>query len=527
MADANWLKFDSNNEETEVNNSENELPLPQGDYDYNVDDIDNDNANSTDKSSSSSSRRKIWIGLAILVVVVIGAVVGATFGVLSSSKKDNNPFSANGVNNNNADNVPVPSPGGTYAGNPTLSPGPTASNANEINDIINSIARYGGNEFTPYADKTNTYQYRAKKWVMTQNFPIQDGSRMTTEQQTTQLYALACIYYATYAVRTDWTDIQYGADVTIPGWFSNRGWLGTGEDVCSNWHGLTCNEGGQITKIELDTNGLTGSFPPETALLKETLITIDLYNNIVHNADELGTSFLGELTNLEYLFLGTTSFEYDGFPSAFGQLTALKELDFSYSLFFGDISQSGGAFVKLSNLKYLVMDGNMYNSSLPIELIQLPELEYLYAGYSFLVGGLDFIPSMTNIYELWLDDNPGLEGTIPSEIGNLSKLASFSTANCGLSGSIPSEIGSMTNMIQLWLNDNKLTGAIPSELGNSVSTKILKLHNNELVGDMPASICARRRPFGRLEELGADCDSGNTITCTDECCTCCGFECNV
>ncbi|OEU18862.1 L domain-like protein, partial [Fragilariopsis cylindrus CCMP1102] len=130
------------------------------------------------------------------------------------------------------------------------------------------------------------------------------------------------------------------------------------------WHGLTCNEGGQITKIELDTNGLTGSFPPETALLKETLITIDLYNNIVHNADEL-------------------------------------------------------------------------------------------------------------------------EGTIPSEIGNLSKLASFSTANCGLSGSIPSEIGSMTNMIQLWLNDNKLTGAIPSELGNSVSTKILKLHNNELVGDMP------------------------------------------
>jgi len=525
MADENWLKFDSNNVADTVNNSDNELPLPQGDYDYDVDNIDNNNVDSTDKPSSS--RRKIWIGLAIFVVV-IGAAVGASFGVLSSPGSSNSnskqSSSANGANN--ADNVPVPSPG-TYAGNPTLSPGPTASNANEINDIINSIARYGGNEFTPYADNTNTYQYRAKKWVITQNFPIQDGSRMATEQQTTQLYALACIYYATYAVRSDWTDIHYGADVTIPGWFSSRGWLGTGEDVCSNWHGLTCNEGGQIIKIELDTNGLTGSFPPETALLKETLNTIDLYNNIVHNVGELGNAWLGELTNLEYLYLGTTSFEFDGFPSALGQLTALKELDFSYSLYFGDISQSGAAFSKLSNLKYLVMDGNMYNSSLPIELIQLPELEYLYAGYSFLEGGLDFIPSMTNIYELWLDDNPGLEGTIPSAIGNLSNLASFSAANCGLSGSIPSEFGSMTNMIQLWLNDNNLSGEIPSELGNSVTTKILKLHNNQLVGDMPTSICQRRRPFGRLEELGADCDSGNTITCTDDCCTCCGFECGI
>merc|ERR1712238_27045 len=278
----------------------------------------------------------------------------------------------------------------------------------------------------------------------------------------------------TFAVRSQWTDLHYGTDVDIPGWFSYRGWLDSSEDVCSNWHGLTCNESGRITKIELDTNGLTGSFPQETALLYETLITIDLYNNIVHNAGELGNSWLGELTNLEYLYLGTTSFEYEGFPPDLGKLTKLKELDFSYSL---------------------------------------------------LEGGLDFVSSMTNIYELWLDDNPGLKGTIPAGISSLGKLASFSASNCGLTGSIPSEMGLMTDMIQLWLNDNDLVGDIPSDFGNLVTMKIMKLENNQLVGEMPSNICARRRPFGRLEELGADCD--NTITCTDECCTCCGAECTV
>ncbi|MGK3759134.1 MAG: hypothetical protein ACI8RD_011451, partial [Bacillariaceae sp.] len=99
MADENWLKFDSNNVADTVNNSDNELPLPQGDYDYDVDNIDNNNVDSTDKPSSS--RRKIWIGLAIFVVV-IGAAVGASFGVLSSPGSSNSnskqSSSANGAN---------------------------------------------------------------------------------------------------------------------------------------------------------------------------------------------------------------------------------------------------------------------------------------------------------------------------------------------------------------------------------------------------------------------------------------------
>jgi hypothetical protein len=448
--------------------------------------------------------------------VILVAIVGVSVGVASSRKGGKSTSGTTSSQNNAFGDGSGPIPTYQYGGPPTVSPGPTPSNAYEIEDIIESVARFGGTEF----QDPSSYQSRAKRWVMTQEFPIQDGSSMTIEQQAIQLYALACIFFNTYAVKSDWTDFHYGSDVAIPGWFSKQGWLENAANVC-NWYGLTCNEEGRIESIELDTNGLTGYFPPEVAHLHETLKTIDLYNNILHNLGDLGNSFLGELTNLEYLFIGTTSFEYDGVPTAIGKLTKLKELDFSYSLYFGKID--GEVFANLSNLKYLVMDGNAYNSSLPAELIQLPQLEYLYAGFSFLEGDLEFIPRMPMIFELWLDDNPDIKGTIPTTIGLATSLVSLSISNCDLSGPIPTEIGELTDMIQMWMYDNELSGTIPTEFGNLVKMKILNLQKNQLVGEMPSNICSRRRPFGRLEELEADCDGA--ISCDEECCTCCGEKC--
>ena len=517
MADENWLQL-----ETTVNGSPVVDQNQEVQIDYGDNSDDNDLASPVSSKGGCCTRRQKLL-LLIGTVVVIGAAVGISLTVApvsTTSGTSQNAHSKNKLENDSigGNRVPAPTPAGFYGGRPTASPGPTSKNAFKIADIIDGVARNGGDEF----NDANSYQSLAKKWVLTQNFPVADGSSMTTEQQAIQLYALACIYFATFSVKSEWTDVHYGADVALPGWYSSRGWLGTAEDVCSNWHGLTCDDQGRILKIELDTNGLTGAFPPETSLLHETLNTIDLYNNMVHNVGDTGNNWLGELTNLEYLYLGTTSFEYDGVPSALGKLTALKELDFSYSLYYGNLD--GATFANLSNLRYLVMDGNAYNSVLPKELGQLPNLEYLYAGFCFLEGGLDFITSMQKIVEVWVDDNPNLGGTIPSSIGSLDNLASFSAANCGLTGTIPAEIGTATSMIQMWLNDNNLTGEIPSELSNLITMKILNVQNNDLKGEMPANICSRRRPFGRLEELGADCDGA--ITCDEECCTCCGDQCS-
>jgi hypothetical protein len=521
MADEDWLTLENANGEHEDRNQE--VQINNYDEEFNEKSVDNDVAIPMTSKRSCFTRRHILVGM-IGIVLVIGTAVGISLAVMSpSSGATANSTITNGKNKLENDSigsnrVPAPTPAGIqYAGRPTASPGPTSSNAFRVADIIDGIARNGGNEFKD----ASSYQSRAKKWVLTQDFPVPDGSSLTMEQQATQLYALACIFYGTFAVKSDWTDVNYGPDVAIPGWYSSRGWLGTAEDICSNWHGISCNDQGRILKIELDTNGLTGTFPPETALLHETLNTIDLFNNIVHNVGDQGNNFLGELTNLEYLYLSATSVEYDGVPSVLGKLTALIELDFSETLYFGSLD--GAAFSNLSNLRYLAMEKNAYNSPIPIELAQLPNLEYLHADFSFLEGSLDFITSMPKIVELWVDDNPNLKGPIPSGVGNMANLASFSASNCDLTGTIPTEIGSATNMIQMWLNDNRLTGEIPSEIANLVGMKILNVQNNDLEGDMPSKICDRKRPFGRLEELGADCDGA--ITCDEECCTCCGDQC--
>lgn len=465
---------------------------------------------STPASSGRSRCRKLCIG-GICVLVIAGAVIGVSLGVTSMRSSESRASSSNNGGYVDIGGIPTV----MFPGAPTVSPGPTPSNAYMIADIIDSVARFGGAEF----ENPVSYQSRAKQWVLTQAFPVADGSSLTTEQQAIQLYALACIYYNTFGVRSDWTDFQYGPDVALPGWFSSRGWLGTATDVCT-WYGITCDDQGRVAKLQLDTNGLTGYLPPETAYLHESLNTIDLYNNLLHNKGDAGNAFLGELTNLEYLFFGSTSFEYDGIPPQLGQLTKLIELDFSYTLYFGHLD--GAAFENLSNLKYLVMDGNAYNSTLPSQLVNLPQLEYLYAGFSFIEGDLSFVSQMPMIFELWIDDNPGLSGSIPTSIGEASTLVSLSVTNCDLSGPLPTQLGQLTDMLQMWLYENSFTGTIPTELGNLVKMKILNLQKNELTGEMPANVCGRRRPFGRLEELEADCDG--EITCA-ECCTCCGEEC--
>jgi hypothetical protein len=417
---------------------------------------------------------------------------------------------ANQEESSMAEDVPSPA-----VGRPTT-PGPTPTNAPSIRQIILENARFGGNEF----DDSNSYQSRALEWVLTQEIPLTSFPDLDQEEQTIQLYALACLFYATYATESDWTNHHFGNDIALPGWFDSKGWVKDAANMC-DWYGLSCNGKGQVVKIELDTNGLTGSVPPELAFLKESLQYIDLFNNIVHNKGDEGNAFLGEMTSLKYLYIGQTSFQYDGIPTEIGLLTNLVEYDCSYTLYFGNLN--GRVFSQLSNLNYLVIDGNSFNSSLPQELLDLPQLEYLYAGNSFVEGNLDFVSQMPKIYELWIDQNPGIQGSIPATLASSATLASLSATGCSLTGSIPAEIGQMTDMVQMWLYDNKLTGTIPPSFGDLKKLKLFQVQKNDIEGSIPSELCLARRPFGRLETLEADCDG--EVECAENCCTCCGEQC--
>ena len=57
-----------------------------------------------------------------------------------------------------------------------------------------------------------------------------------------------------------------------------------------------------------------------------------------------------------------------------------------------------------------------------------------------------------------------LTGSIPPEIGNLTRLYNLDFRDNYLTGSIPSELGNLTNLLRLYLDYNRLTGLIPETI---------------------------------------------------------------
>ena len=95
--------------------------------------------------------------------------------------------------------------------------------------------------------------------------------------------------------------------------------------------------------------------------------------------------------------------------------------------------------------------------------------------------------NLTKLSLLWLHKN-NLGGPIPSELGNLSRLTALGLSDNGLSGPVPSELGNLTNLARLYLERNRLSGSIPSEFDNLTFLTELSLYDNPLYGPIPPGI---------------------------------------
>ncbi|GMP63114.1 hypothetical protein CsSME_00024934 [Camellia sinensis var. sinensis] len=71
-----------------------------------------------------------------------------------------------------------------------------------------------------------------------------------------------------------------------------------------------------------------------------------------------------------------------------------------------------------------------------------------------------------------------LSGTIPIEIGQLTKLRILYMNRNQIGGSIPQQIGLLSSLNELGLYTNNLTGSIPSSIGNLGNLTILYLYDN-------------------------------------------------
>jgi len=252
-----------------------------------------------------------------------------------------------------------------------------------------------------------------------------------------------------------------------------------------------------------------------TATGAGALLALDIFNNeyLSNNNDNSWIADLG--SQLGYLYFQNTMFG-GSLPSKFP--SGLIELDIANSLITGPLV--GAAFQDLNAMRFLLMDGVQFNSSIPTEIAALPNLEYLFASDSMITGDLSYMESMSIIFEHWVDRNEMLGGTIPDFIGSLTTLQSFSIAECNFVGTIPESIGNLELMQQMWFFSNQLSGEIPASLGKLKFMRIFEVEDNQLSDGMPETLCENFEA-GMLEVLGADCDNGK-VDCP--CCTCCTVE---
>ena len=169
-------------------------------------------------------------------------------------------------------------------------------------------------------------------------------------------------------------------------WDNDTNWLS--DRPLGTWYGVTTDEDGRVTGLELPNNGVWGPIPREFVDLQK-LKRLDLSNNNVN----------GEL------------------PSEIANLPDLEELNLRENTFLGSRTHIPAALGKLARLQVLDLGGTGFRGMIPREL-----------------GNLE------NLVRLDLVDMSWLSGSIPPEFGQLVNLRHLDVTSSGLDGALPREL---------------------------------------------------------------------------------------
>ncbi|CAB9513474.1 Leucine Rich Repeat [Seminavis robusta] len=388
-----------------------------------------DESNRSESNTSITVSRK-WVcvmyGAAAIIVgfLILTGLLGSVLITATNSSESTEEEGENGG---------IKQTASSESPSPVSSPPPTPRAMLDADFLPEfSIAAILENETSPQA--------KALSWVQEHR----DFESMS-EARKRQLMALATLFYATGG-NSSWQPTP------------RINWLDDSLHEC-DWQGdrefkPNCTDEGVYQAINLDSDRLVGTIPPEISFLTG-LKCLSLRENQIS----------GTLTTL------------------FGRLTGLTELLLQNNQISGTIPSEIGALTHLTNLLMSRLD---LRGSLPSELSHLSGLEQL---------------------EFWENS---LTGTIPSEIGLLTALTFLHLNENKLDGRLSDLefLASLTNLKELHLYENHFSGSIPVSWAQLSTLEQLQIYDNLVNGSVPEELCIA---LTSLTSFRYDCD---LLTCS-------------
>ncbi|MFK7979227.1 MAG: hypothetical protein AB8G86_04550, partial [Saprospiraceae bacterium] len=267
-------------------------------------------------------------------------------------------------------------------------------------------------------------------------------------------------------------------------------------DVCSHF-GITCNENGRVSRIELDANNLTGFIPSEIGEFTN-LVSIDLAKNTLSGSIP---SNIGQLTSLTGLML-TDNQLTGNIPAEIGNLTELSSLSLNFNVLSGEIPNSLG---NLEKIIFLTLRGNNLSGSIPGSLGNLSIGEVLILDDNNLSGSL---PKELSTFGNQREINPNARGGI-------------NVANNNLSGCYPIEFRAFCRTDFGLIVDGNENLSDFSEFcffeDGVCDTSILNCDNLQFISDSSKAVINGLSTSSRVEMIGKNTNYQTIVICDDDC----------
>ena len=265
------------------------------------------------------------------------------------------------------------------------------------------------------------------------------------------------------------------------GWSHSNNW--NSSRPVATWAGVQVSDvagAPRVTALYLGGNKLRGTLPKSIGQLT-ALRSLQLQ----YNRELTGTipAELYQLTHLRSLRLRFTSLTGEVSP-AIGKLTELDTLDLSNSRYDLSMWWNGDP----ATAKEHRPNGKTLTGSLPREIGQLTKARYIDLSFQGFTGTLPTeIGALKSAKYLSLY-GCHFSGELPASLGALAQLEYFSAGLNEFSGSLPASLGALKTLQQLNLAGNQLTGSIPAELAHLTGIYVIDLKGNKRSGTIPTDL---------------------------------------